>query len=99
MGGAKVGSILQNPVLYAAACRVELAGIPINFQEDFLHQFFGLCAVLQDAVSHAENQAIVPIEENFQGVGLAPAELPQKILVGHVSPVKGPHPRSTVQKC
>jgi hypothetical protein len=99
MGGAKVGSRLQNPVFHAATRGVELGGIPINFQEDFLHQVFGLFPVLQDAVGHAENQAIVPIEKNFQSVGLALSELPQKVLVGHVSPVKGPHPRSTVQKC
>jgi hypothetical protein len=88
---APVSSALQNPVLHAAMRRIELAGLPINFQEDILHQVFGFPAVPQDAVSHAENQATVPIEENRQGVRLAASELPQEILVGHVSQVKRPH--------
>src|SRR5450432_454516 len=71
---APVLSILQNPVLHAAARRVELVGIPINFQEDFLHQVFSFSAVPQDTVSHAENQAIVPVEENRQGVRYTAAE-------------------------
>jgi hypothetical protein len=98
---APVSSVLHNPGFHAATRRVELAGIPIDFQEDFLHQFFGLSAVPQDAVSHAENQATVPIEENRQSVCCAASELLEKILVGHVSQsqVKRPHPPSPVHKC
>jgi hypothetical protein len=79
---------LQNPGLHAATPRVELGGIPINLQEDFLHQVFGFSAVLQDAVSSAEHLAAVPIEENRQGIRRAASELQQKILVGHLSQAK-----------
>jgi hypothetical protein len=88
---APVPGELQNPVLHAATGRVELAGIPINFQEYFLRQIFGFSTVPQDTVSNAENQAIVPIEKHRQGVGNAALELPQKILVSQIHQGKGSH--------
>jgi hypothetical protein len=93
---ASVLSQLQNPVLHGATRRVELDGIPINFQEDFLHQVFGFSTVPQDTVSNAENQAIVPIKENRQGVRYTASELQQKILVSQIHQGKGSHLESTV---
>jgi hypothetical protein len=82
--GAVVG-ILQQPRLSTAFGRVELCHTPKDFQEDVLHDVFGLAGVPYDFQGNAQNEAMVAIEENGQGISLTGLQLPHQFLVCQIA--------------
>jgi hypothetical protein len=63
--------ILENPYFNSASRRVELRRAAENFQEDRLHQVFCLTRVPKDPQGNVQHQAMVPIEENREGIVVA----------------------------
>jgi len=60
--------VLEYPHLSSAFGRVELCHRPENFQEDALHNVFGLAWIANDFQGNAEDKAVIAVEQNGQSV-------------------------------
>src|SRR5271169_4520546 len=73
--------VLEYPHLSSAFGRVELCHRPENFQEDALHDVFGLAWIANDFQGNAEDKAVVAVEQDGKGVVAASLKLRHQLFI------------------
>ena len=79
--GAVVG-ILHQPHLSTAFAGVELCHCTINIQENSLRNLFRLTTIANNFQRNAQNELLVTVKQDCEGVFLSPLEAGYHLLIG-----------------